>query len=898
MFTVVAQKNLPDAKRYFEEHLSRNDYYAAEEIHPGQWIGLGAERLGLTAGQDVSGEPFEALCENRHPQTGERLTLRQNEKDNRRVFYDFTCSAPKSVSILAVTLNDERLVAAHEEAVQIAFRELETFAATRVRKQGQQTDRTTGNLVAARFTHTTSRALDPQLHTHCTVFNATFDETEQTWKALQAGAMYDAVRFGTEVYRNELARRLHALNYRTVPAKHGFEIEGVSESVLQRFSKRSAQRDALIREMEQKLGRELTNDEIAHAVHHSRDRKVKGISTAEVRERHLAELTQEEKTALLALRHSAAGQRIVEQPLIESQAIAHATAHVFERKSVASEHELLEAALAHGRGQASLPKLRESLRQSPELIATDKGYSTREILRLEVSLIAAVSEGKSAAVPMNFDYHPADWLSPDQQTALRHVLRSTDRITGFRGLAGTGKTTVLKELNAACERTGYALRFCAPTAAATDVLRKEGFNAVTLEAFLREAGRQLSAKSVVVLDEAGAVGVDDMARLLRLGTRVILSGDTGQHGSVKRGDALRIIEEHSPYTFGQLTQIRRQRRFDYRRVVELAASKQTAAAFAELERLGDITELDRDKLHATAAAAYVSALEERKSALLVAPTWTEIEAVTEQVRKELKARGRLGADEHAFRVFDSLSWTEAQKRDIRQYRVGQVLRFHQARGGFARNESVEVIGVADGALLLRRKDGSAASFKLGRGPASFEVGESKALPVAAGDKLLLQANRAKQFVNGELVEVQSVQGGSITLTDGRVLPSDYNTFTHGYAVTSHAAQGKTVDAVFIVASARSLPAVHREQFYVSISRGRDESRVFTDDKDLLRTHVTDSSTRLAAIEAGAAIPKRRLLSLARQVAQRVAMTARRLYEAFSPAIEPELSAQQGRGQRL
>ena len=156
------------------------------------------------------------------------------------MFYDFTCSAPKSVSVLAVTLDDERLVTAHEEATRIAFRELETFAATRVRKQGNQTDRTTGNLVAAAFTHTSSRALDPQLHTHFTVFNATFDETERCWKALQAGGMYDAIRYGTAVYRNELAKRVQQIGYRIQPAKHGFEIEGVSDEVLKRFSKRVA----------------------------------------------------------------------------------------------------------------------------------------------------------------------------------------------------------------------------------------------------------------------------------------------------------------------------------------------------------------------------------------------------------------------------------------------------------------------------------------------------------------------------------------------------------------------------------------------------------------------------------------------------------------------------------
>jgi len=86
------------------------------------------------------------------------------------------------------------------------------------------------------------------------------------------------------------------------------------------------------------------------------------------------------------------------------------------------------------------------------------------------------------------------------------------------------------------------------------------------------------------------------------------------------------------------------------------------------------------------------------------------------------------------------------------------------------------------------------------------------------------------------------------LADGRVIPENYRTFTHGYAVTSHAAQGKTVDEVLVVASSRSLPAINQEQFYVSISRGRDACRVFTDDVEMLRSHVTRSGARLAAVE--------------------------------------------------
>jgi conjugative relaxase-like TrwC/TraI family protein len=872
MFSAVVHKELASAEGYFVEHLAQNDYYAAGETRPGQWIGVGAERLGLNRGQHVTREQFYALCENQHPQTGERLTLRQNAKDERRVFFDFTCSPPKSVSVLAVTLDDQRLVEAHELSAQIAFRELEAFAATRVRKQGGQRDRTTGNLVAAAFVHTSSRALDPQLHTHFTVFNGTFDEREQCWKALQAGAMYESIRYATAVYRNELARRVREIGYRTTPARHGFDIEGVGDAVLKKFSKRAQERDKIVSEMERKLGRKLSNNEVSYAVHQSRTKKLKGISTAEVRERQLAQLSGEELQSLRALITAVRTSRAMPTLENEREALTNAMEHVFERRSVVPEHELLAAALSHRQGEVNLPQLKRQLQQLRELVTTERGLSTRKILETELSLIQTVNAGRDAVTPLHPNYQPADWLGEDQRRAILHVLRTGDRITGLRGLAGTGKTTALHELVKASNEVHVEPLFCAPTAAATDVLRKEGFNAVTLQSLLLSK-RSMSKRNPVVLDEAGAVGIDDMKRLFELAKdcRLVLSGDTGQHASVARGDALRILEQHSSFQSGQLTRVRRQRRAEYRRAVELAAEKRMAESFSQLERMGAVAEFASDKMYDSAAQAYLKSRKQNQTALLVAPTWGEIEAVTEKVRAELKMAGVLGGEEKEFRVFDSLSWTEAQKRDARQYRVGQVLRFHRAAQWFSKGESAEVAQVSDGSLKLRRADGSETSFQFGRGSALFDVGETRMLKIAAGDKLLLQANWRKQFINGELVEVKAVQGESILLADGRIIPANYRTFTHGYAVTSHAAQGKTVDEVLVVASSRSLPAINQQQFYVSISRGRERCQVFTDDKELLRSHVTCSNARMAAVEVmpAMAVRRRNLLRHVLQWAGRV-----------------------------
>ena len=496
MFTALVHKNLADAKRYFDEHLAQNDYYAVGEIRPGQWIGIGAERLGLK--EKVTRELFCALCENQHPETGGRLTQRQQKEGQRRVFYDFTCSAPKSVSVLAVTLDDQRLIEAHEEAARLAFGELESFAASRVRKLGNQENRTTGNLVAAAFVHDSSRALDPQLHTHFTVFNATFDDSERCWKALQARAMYDAIRYGTAVYRNELARRVQQIGYSISPAKHGFEIEGVNDEILKRFSKRSQERDVVAKAMEERLGRKLSNNEISHAVHQSRVKKVKGISTREVRELQLSQLSNNERQSLQKLcwsAHPSSQRRIA---LAEDQALNYAVEHVFERKSVVPEHELLNVALSHHLGEVNLSQLKAAVRDSEGLIKTDRGFSTRQILATELALIQAVNAGCDSVAPLHPGYQPADWLGEDQRRAVYHVLRTGDRITGLRGLAGSGKTTTLRELVTACKEAGIEPLFSAPTAAATDVLKKEGFAAVTLQSLLSSRWSLLKDRKSVV----------------------------------------------------------------------------------------------------------------------------------------------------------------------------------------------------------------------------------------------------------------------------------------------------------------------------------------------------------------------------------------------------------------
>jgi conjugative relaxase-like TrwC/TraI family protein len=137
---------------YAQRHLEHSDYYDEHRRVQGEWHGQGAELLGLRG--EVKQQQFEAVREGLHPETGEFLRPRHSadrigvdgsEQSKGRSLYDLTFSAPKSVSVQALVGGDERLIAAHDKAVREALAETESHAATRVRLNGANENRTTAN---------------------------------------------------------------------------------------------------------------------------------------------------------------------------------------------------------------------------------------------------------------------------------------------------------------------------------------------------------------------------------------------------------------------------------------------------------------------------------------------------------------------------------------------------------------------------------------------------------------------------------------------------------------------------------------------------------------------------------------------------------------------------------
>lgn len=252
MLSTKDLSNVSEASHYF---MAKDNYYSEEEgIAASRWWGKGAKRLSLFG--EVDQQRFEELLSGKISES-QYIGKIVDGKREHRPGWDLTFSAPKSVSVLSILGKDERLLKAHQDAVNVALSQVERDCAeARVQVNGEMTYQATGNITASLFHHDVSRALDPQLHTHCVVFNLT-ERQDGKWRSLSSqlknygvdaqGAVHGFIeqvrhdkRYYGQLYRNELAYLVKELGYTlVVDHKKGFfEIEGVPKDILTAFSER------------------------------------------------------------------------------------------------------------------------------------------------------------------------------------------------------------------------------------------------------------------------------------------------------------------------------------------------------------------------------------------------------------------------------------------------------------------------------------------------------------------------------------------------------------------------------------------------------------------------------------------------------------------------------------
>jgi len=864
-------------------------YWSQGQQVQGHWQGQLAEKFGLSG--TVGADEFSRLSEGQHPRTGEQLVLHRQPFEyanadgemvksvQHRAGWDATFSPPKSVSLTALVGGDDRIRAAHGEAVTIALTELERY--TQARIGGNRPAETTGQFIAAKFEHDLSRPVDgyaaPQLHTHAVIFNVTERENGQT-RALQERGYFDTQQFATAVYQSELTFRLRQLGYEIEAGRSGApEIKGYSVEYLDANSERSEQ----IREHLRTHGVSGPKAEEI-AAHATRGEKL--TQTPEeimAAHRNLAAQfgNQPDKVVADAVERSR-GKVAEREPetmqRVAREAVTFARERSFEREAVTDERDLFRDALRRGMSETTYAEVRASFdarvasgefRLVPgQKHDSGRSFTTPETVQTEREVIRRMQQGQGRAEPMMSIQNAVrltesrKLLNDAQRRAIEQILTSRDIVQGLQGRAGGGKSTLLESVREGVEQRGLIVKGFAPTSRAAQQLRDVGVSADTLQGFLARYVQPDNNRHLYMVDESSLASTRQMRDFLRkIGSddRVLLIGDTRQHQGVDAGKPFEQLVQAGMQT-AELDQIIRQKDPELLRAVEHLSRGEIAQGVALLEQQGRVTEItDPQKRIAAIARSYAASPD---NTIIVSPDNASRRAINQAVRAELQTLGVVHTDSHAFRVLAPRSdMTGADRTWAARYDVGDVLRYQRGSKdlGIEKQTYATVITVnpQDNLLTVRKADGEHVTYNPARlhGISAYREIERE---FALGDRLGFTAPyRELGIANRDLGTVAQIAKGSqltVRMDNDKIVsfdPEQMRHFDHGYAVTSHSSQGLTADRVLVNIDTTTHPDLISSRFaYVSVSRAAADAHIFTDSAPSLTASLSHDVSKTSAIE--------------------------------------------------
>jgi len=902
MIGIAKLASAAQAANYYE----KDDYYVrGEQLAPSQWSGRAAQRLGLSG--DVDRTVFSDALQGHLPKG---IDLPRNDDGNRDVGLDLSFNAPKSVSLLALVARDEGLMSAHRESVAAALKYIEDNAAiARVTVQGVTEHERTGNLLVAQFHHDTSREMDPHLHTHAVVLNAT-ERQDGQWRALTNSAFYDLRHTADTIYRTELASRVQSLGYdvERTRADGQFEIGGLSRDDLMRFSKRreaieaaleargemgaeAAQRAAL---MTRAAKREVDRDELLKvwrtevaAYQIALPTPDQGRREAKTRD---AERGSGGDTSRSGTPEDRASRRAAKE------AVTHALNHLTERSAVVAERDILKHALQASvgtvqRAEHVFEAFREVqsadgvLKAEPDIKKDhdlDRHWTTSDALQAEMHVLGVMDRGRGVAPPvLSVERLQAEFterklletteaqhaLTQGQADALTVALTTPDRVVGIQGYAGTGKTTALKHLREFAEEQGYEVRGFAPSAAAAQQLQGEaGIESQTLARHLLQVHREepSGAPELWVVDEASMMGNRVANQLLsaaeKRGARVVLVGDKEQLPSIEAGRVFRLLSERG-MAVATMDEVLRQRDPELKGSVLKTISHEHKDALAHLD--GRVRTISNriDRLQKV-ADTYLDAGPNRAETLVLTPSNEDRVELNARIRQGLRKDGVLVGDEHRAEVLVGRGLTKAEALRMSSYAEGDVVRF--SRGyrslGVENGQTARVVAIDPDQKIVTLQNGGRLIHWQPHRSKHAEVYRVEDRHLAAGDHIRWTRNeQALGRRNGEYAQVLEVAADGSTarvrMGEGDAQKEQVldlkkeRHWDHGYAVTVHAAQGQTRSRVLMHVDTSQRQMTGHESWYVSISRAKDDLTIFTDNEDRLPGRISQSQQKESALDA-------------------------------------------------
>lgn len=704
-------------------------YHTAFEYYSGdaqsmRWLGKGAEILGLSG--KVEKQDMLNLLEGRLP-NGQVL---KNPKGEHRPGFDMTFTAPKSMSILIGLDADEKLLEIHDLAVERAIQRIEKeFAQTRIVIDGKVHYVNTDNLVVAAIRQPSSRANEPNTHTHGVTMNITFSEDEKA-RSLASDMDFNQgvieqlqkhIKYaGLAAYRTEAANLLKEYHYRLKDVGHGlFELADFPKELIDEFSSRSQNKKEIMEEnnwegaryasIATQLSRPdkeehdlevLKNDWVERAKQH-------GFDAKQFVENHKAKTQElENKSFLESIKEKIFHRFYGKVDLVEmkaKEAVFVAIESLAQKQSIFDDRQLKEKALAHtlcGKALVGVEVIEKYIADAVENKKLYKAhdalnkkdvYTTPWLLTMETETLSRIKNNQDLLKPVstqhaignfikNYQQQQKFELTPSQKNTLLNIFSSGDRFQAVQGYAGVGKTTFLKLAKQIAEQKGFELRGMSVTTSAVNELRHKAdiksdvFPVVLGE--LKKAKDGSLSKMVYVLDEASMLSTHQGFELVKLieqkGARLYLVGDKAQLSSVDCG---RIFEQSQEYGIGvhMIEHIIRQQDSRAKASVEHAIEGQLHDSIQNLHRVQE-KETHQQRIESMANSWLNLPVSQRENTLLFAPTHANRRDITEIIREHLKKEGQLSTHEIELKVLHPKAMEQVQFKYAQYYQKGDVIR--------------------------------------------------------------------------------------------------------------------------------------------------------------------------------------------------------------------------------
>jgi len=897
MFTVSGM-GAKDAQSYYE----KDSYYTQEG--KGQWSGGLAKDLGRVGEIDpddwknaVWGKDPEGIELVRYEAREYTLpdgTVKVQDKEGGT---DITYSLPKGFSLIVEAYKDsedrrlrelaERIITAHHTAVATTNRYIEqNLVAARVWKNGRSELEFTGRAAFGNYDHHISREQDPQTHTHSFLLNMT-RTADDRWRAIDNKPIYQHQKYLGQMHMSEFAIELKEQGVPLVDHSHGnVELAGMPKEVIKHASERSKQ----IKEQMPELRQLYPN---------ASESKLKEIAClATRRKKELVTDVKEWRAELrgefrrlgfsdsdIADRIQSAGKTAQEKyerepkardAVIRAAEVLSYGESVFSRKDLVLQTAQLfpTAHRLHDLEKAAHELLRDGghLRD----LSGDGSYITTAAMeqieaenismaRAGIGQVRQLMDENSAKVKADaIKISENRGLTKSQKEAFRNVMNTSDRIVIMQGYAGTGKTTLFKELNREFIERGLSVRGMAFTGKAAGELKNaSGIESSTIHSFLQNDA--MHPGTVYVIDEASMVGSRQLNQLLRMaenaGSRVILSGDRWQIPSTGAGKPFADIQDDQRIASAYLDDIVRQREGSAEhRISQAFVERKTERIIDALEKAGAIHYEPND--HKRAENAFNEVMKDWKNTISMATSNVQVRDDGDRFHATLKERGEIGQKEVQIAIKEPVSFrSDAERFFVQNYQDGDYLQINDKwQGGPKKGTTHQVIGrdEARGLIFALDKDSRKHVIDIKSHGMDMTAYRERKIAVSEGDKIMFLKNSltgsGKIGVrNGDIGFVRQISddGGRmicdrvIDLKKGETVKTGvplgkYNYFRYGYVGTVDKSQGATAPR----AVGRDLQDFQRT--YVAGTRENQELSLHFRDPEALRealnTYLSKSSS--------------------------------------------------------